>query len=691
MTLLLHLLVLTCSCTDSDPIESASPDTDTSSTDSDPPGDSGDATDTQDTAAEPEDDPICQVAGKPVDVVPSMDLADRLPVLGEATELSVALLGRSDLIDQGYETVTISLCLRPDGGAAAVVAGPVEHPLTEPLLEAQDWIPPELGLYEVWAVIRLEEGSAILTDTREMFATQSRLHFNFWSYQDDQRWATSILMPESEDEEKEWQYAGVQVLDWAWGFTYPEELTAEEYATMWQDFPGRLDGFVVDEFGSGEPIDQVMGEALQRVEEAQPELFIAAYSTGLVGDQMIAGFEAADLVMAETYAADWRGYNSFDDRYGPFVTGGVDDHGLAVVGLYLATHLREVRQQVAYVRTVFPDMPGLAFFSEPRSEHLGESIDQVLWDYYLGPALLPVVDGQAVSVRNLGSLPARDVVVIYEDEEGQELSRSQVESIDAGATAILDALGDAAGVRLLEAPEKYTVIEYVDPTTLPPPDADRTLAAETWRDALLTSKDVVTPFSGRPALTVSVNEEGETEQATLDLPSAAADGVVVLSFDLQVTEAWFYGSVGVGVGNDDASLGLSLGRGDDDNDLPGDSPRLILTWQGADGMTVTDISPPGLVLGEVYTITAAYEPSGTIRVLLFDSAGALLWDSDALAVNGPLDLDRLVLDVRDGPNSVVEWDPDSDLERARLFGTGESPYAIEAWVSGVEVWASWVP
>jgi len=654
-------------------------------------GDSGDSGDSG--TPTPRDDPACLPSGGELDLDPTVELEDRLPVVGEPTGLSVNLRDRGALVDQGYREVGITLCLRPEDGVAVQVDAVADHPLDEKRFESS-WVPDTLGGHEAWAVVTVGALASVVTPTRPLFATPRRLHFNFWSYREDQVWVTSVLTPGDEDLDREWKRSGVKVLDWAWGYSHPdaEVLTAEEWAAMWLDMPERFDGFMLDEFSGGEwPIDQTMGEGIQLVEEQQPELFTALYSVGLSGTEMTTAYRVADLGLAETYAGDWRSYSTWDSRYGQYVDAGIEDHAVGVLALYQASHEREIRQQVAYVRSTFPDMPGLAFFSVPQSEAAGLAVDDILWDYYIRPALLLVEEEGSLVLRNLGCLVAEDVEVVYTDEEGDVAHTATVSELAGWQDVALDAVEGAVAAAIAEAPDRYTVISYVDPTELPLPDSAESATARAWVDAAMSAQDVHSPLEGRPELAVEVGEDGATQQATLALPEATEDGAVTLTFELEVITAWFYGQVGVGLSDGENWLGLDLGHGDNDRDLPGDWPRVTLSLQTADGKTVHDTSAPGLEPGVVYTLVASYDPAGEVRGLVFDSTGALIWDTGALAVDGPFSSNTLVLDVRDHENSTLSWDTDPSSERVRMFGTDIDPYAIDAWVGSVEIAGAWTP
>ncbi len=621
-----------------------------------------------------------------------MELDERLPLRGVATGLVANLGDTTALREAGHQAVQVAFCVREPDGAAMQVAGLEAHDLVEQRAEVS-WTPEEVGEREAWITVRLDSGEAVSSAGRPLFVTPHRLHFNHWSYADDQLWVTSLLTRSDEDLDREWKRGGVRVLDWAWGYSHPDAatMTASEWAAMWLDMPGRYDGFMLDEFGGGtSEIDQVMGQAVQLVEDQAPELFTALYSVGLSGEDMRSGYQVADLGLAETYAMDWRGYSTWDARYGEYVDAGIQDHSLGVLAMYLASHEAELRQQVAYVRSTFPDMPGLAFFADAQSAAATEALDGIIWDFYLAPALLLVDDGSGLVLRNLGALPASDVEVVFTDADGAEVHRATVSSLSGGEQLALEPVAGAAAAWVAEGPD-HTVIAYVDPTTLWPVDAATAADALSWAEDRLTKQALVEALSGRPELSVERAAGGLTEHATLPLPAAADDGSVVLAFDLELQSAWFYGDLGVALASDDTSLGFQLVHGDSDTDLPGDSPRVVFSFSDTAGHTVRDTSPPGLSLATVYTFVASYDPDGHVRGQVFDEAEALVWDSGELAVDGPGTFDRVVFDVRDGEDSWIAWDDDASAERVELYSTALEPYTMRAWVSAVRVGADWVP
>ncbi|MBI5834703.1 MAG: hypothetical protein HZB16_20580 [Armatimonadetes bacterium] len=315
---------------------------------------------------------------------PTLRVSDALPVLGQAVHLGTDA-DQPATIALGDETGTRDL--------GVVAAG-----------QTLDWTPTRLG--QVTLTARVGEQRS---PSRTLFVTPRRLHFNYWSCPPTQKWVTSKLLGRGERAE-DWLARGVWPLAWKYGLAHPTWTEAASWVQHWTTELAGTPGVMIDEFGAGDPKDQVMGQALLGARAARPDLFLAPYCLAAKGEAMIAGLKVSDLVLAETYVGDWRGYGVFDDRVGS-AAAVCPDKAVAVLGLrdWATTHL-EVRRQIAYLRWSRPEMPGVAFFHTTTPRMMG-AVDRAVYDYFLGPALRVTRSATGVVMHNIGCLPARDVRV----------------------------------------------------------------------------------------------------------------------------------------------------------------------------------------------------------------------------------------------------------------------------------------
>ena len=548
-----------------------------------------------------------------------------------------------------------------------------------------EWTPDEAG---PWTVLCLVTGRGMrMSAIREAWVTARPLHFVYWGCPPTQRHVTAVMVSEKEPQAaRRWRNRGVAALRWRGGQCYREKRKApDDYATPWGDTPPGFSGILIDEFGAGNEADQVMGRALVQTRRRRPSMVIAPYCVGLDGEDMLAGFREADVILPECYCPDWRYYGLFR-RWRD-----VAQHGLAAktvvalgIGRQWATTEAEIRRQVAYLRTTYPEMPGISFFPgvPPR---LSEAVDRAIEDFFLRPAILLRWEAgdPTAEVRNIGQLPAEDVVVVY---EGQRVSRRTIPQLAAGARLQLQPPDGTALVSVGREPSRYSVVSYEPPTSRPVPESE---AQARLALARLRSGPSARLFASVPTLDIVRSEDkqgraeltGNIEAATLPLGEYAGR-VRGLEVDVEVGRCWFYGRIGLELTGGDASFGFSLCHHEPDDDIPKTSPRLTAWLQDAGKDRIHNTMPPGLEPGRVYRVVLAREEKGA-RVLVWEKGGRLVWDGGPWRTSGIASFDTLRFSVRPFRDSAIEWDG----KTRRLFlrgvspGPVPSPYRLEGWLS----------
>lgn len=618
---------------------------------------------------------------------PRLSVSRSLPVRGKSVRLSAA--ADPQRLIEGLSHPRVKFLARPSTGGAREI-GRVH--LSASGLATMDWTPRELGPHQLWCEIPVT-GKTLRSEAIEAFVTPHLLHFNYWSCPPSQRYVTSVLAPKDEETAlaASWLSRGVLPLRWKWGYGIAKEWkTAETYAEDWKKLAPSQAGIMIDEFGSGEPIDQLMGRALSLVRKEAPGLFLAPYCMGVDGDGMVAGFRDADLILVECYVGDWRGYGVFD-RWRSTRKHELAGKALAVLGLgpdWVTTE-KELRRQVAYIRTTMPEMPGLAFFPG-ASDRLMQAVDRAIYDYYLAPAVLLTTDaeGHTAEVRNLGCLPAKQVSITLVSREGKT-QRCTVRRLEPEASERFP-LPQGYEPRLEAAPGKYTVIRYQDPSKLPPPDMAAQTAASAYRERFRAA-DRVRPLAGSPKLDIAVSEsdkpehKGKVESATIAVPPSNGRSVA-LTFDVELGRVWFYGSVGVKLAGE-GSLGFSWCHHEPDTDVAGSVPRAYFTFGDAKKTVARETLPPAMGPDRRFRLFASYDAKGFVRGMLLKHDGGLLWDTGDLPVDPSFRCDRLRLEVLPFEGSEIRH----EAEAARLFlrsvsgGPLPSPYVLESWVSNAEV------
>jgi len=588
----------------------------------------------------------------------SLRVGRAMPVVGSEVALSVRWGGPA--LPDG--TRVAFRAERPAGmwqAAATVADGRAEAA----------WTPAAPGLYDVVA-----EANGTELGRQTVFAVVTPVHINHWTCAPTQRYVTSVLDNGDGTTAEQWRDRGVLPLNWAGGqCDFATRKTAEAFAKAWAEpSPGRA-GIMIDEFGGGGEQDEVMGEALTLLRASSPGTFIAPYCVGVSGTKMIKGFARSDLVLAEVYVNDWRGYGVITGRAGPAVAVGLGDHTIAVLGLqqWITTET-ELRAQVAYTRSELPELPGIGFFPNVP-DYLADAVDRAVYDYFLGPALLVRDD----AVWNIGQLPAIGVRIASADGGERALP-----PLDPGAR---EPLRDGESVLRSEG---YTLVEYHSPVDAAPPTADESQAALQFEaDTLGEGGGRAVDLGGIAVDRLPQDDKrapGCVSGASVPITSRA--GKVGLAFDITFGKAYFYGTVGMSVAGD-GRLSVSFNHGDQDHDIAPDQPRAEFTvlGPGNNGRLTRLVCPLGLRTGETYHVFVGCDGSGVLACIR-TARGEVIWQSGRVPCGASPTVDRLRAEVSAFEGSDVAPQPDGSLSlRGVSGGPKPSPYVLEATVTGVRV------
>ena len=614
-----------------------------------------------------------------------------MPVRGQAVRLTAWVSGEAGTV------FDVCFATRGPGGRTGKVGGRLHGKVagTEPTQVTAEWVPAEAGPWRLTCRVTARDRPDAEA-TRDVWATASRLHFLYWGCPPTQRHVTAVMANDKDGVVSgQWRDRGVATLRWKGGYCYAKEWTTpQHYIKSWGQVQPHNSGILIDEFSNGNATDQRMGKALVETRRRHPKMTIVPYCVGIGGDDMVAGFRASDLCLAECYCPDWRYYGTFR-RWDALAKHGLAHKSLVALGLgpKWASTEREVRDQFAYLRTTRPDMPGMSLFATAKGR-LAEAIDRAIEDYFLRPAIL--LDWQpgslGATVRNIGQLPAHDVGIV--GERGGRPFRLAVPMLEAGQAKALAVAEGAGRVRIEPAPDRYTAVAYVPPPKRPLPDA-AAVACANHTLARLRQRTTLDLFAAEPKLTTHLSKDdkkkreawiGNAEAATLPLGEHAGRPMAV-SVDIETGHCWLYGHIGLELCGGDASLGFRLCRHEPDTDLPMSSPRLMAWFQRTAKSGVHGTVPPGLPKGKVHTVVLSHEADGTARVLVWEKGGRLLWDSGPWHTDGTVRFDTLRFFVRPYRGSAIRWD--ASARRLYLRGVSggpiPSPYRLEGWFSNVKL------
>ncbi|MFC1677895.1 LamG-like jellyroll fold domain-containing protein [Planctomycetota bacterium] len=493
-----------------------------------------------------------------------------------------------------------------------------------------DWTPTQNGSYKLWCDL-----DGTISTIREVFVTEKKLHFTFWGSRMDLKYITGYMSSYPYSESQTRLNQGVMPLQWKNGM-HIDGYSDVDYYNYWRTLSHpTVQGIMIDEFGSGGDKDDTMGRALIMLRDAYPDMFLAPYTVSAGGDDKIAGFAVSDVVQVETYASDFRFYDGMFSRYENVIARGLADNTVACIGFgsWVQT-VTELRQQLDFVRTTFPDMPGLNFYGTGTAMQY-DALDGLLYDYYLAPAIRAEVVASTLEVRNIGSLIAEDVNVIFHTTGGDTVT--QISSITPDATSILSLPGGFQSAEIAEAPGRYTVVDYVRPDLLPPPDAAANAEAAAYR-ATFSSAPVLRPLEGTVDFDYFTSPDDD-EIAELNL-SQTVSGRVAMAFDFDLVYSHIYGWAGVRLGDGSPySFGFRMTRHEPDGNVSGSGPRAFFLFHDITLSTTLEfeiVFPPSMDVSDgKYYFFAAYDPAEkSLRaMMLARTSGALIYDTGFVPVS----------------------------------------------------------
>ena len=611
-----------------------------------------------------------------------------LPIVGTEQAL-VARLG-GDLASA--VEATVSFRWNSDEAQGQLGSHPIEwKPKATEAVVSQPWTPEKAGRYVLTARVQFPEGgqgSGPLEATQTVTAVKRSLHFHYYHINPSLDYVTGGVV--KNETFTYWMDRGIVVQNWqpgVWGYNDGGIKTAEAFANAWVGpYRAGWPGIAIDEFYTSRKetreVDTLLCNALLKARELEPEMFIAAYTTGASADYKIRAFrEAADLVLLETYKRNAsRGFPEIRDRCDTAVQGGLEDKLLACLALGRSlswklqpaaaqcciTTPRELRRQLHFVRYRYPNMPGVAFFGnmEPLYPDLNETIRR----FYIGPVLrVEVLDSGTVRIENIGADDAPAVKVRLREGEAAAERMIDVPPLDVGEHRLMPAPGND----LLPLTEYSGDCLILGPPLLwdREPAGHRPDATADWPAVGRAASEFRGGFDTEPKLDISHYTLGKTlrgraftkSYASARYALAATEGLACrLEFDLETAATGRDGSLTMEMSSKDeeSRLGLTLHRGKDE---PGAYFEVVITNPG--GVMVTERIAQKIEPETNYRLRAEYHPEGFARVAVLDPAGERLWDTGEIPTYGKMTFDHMNFIVSDREQSTVTW----DSERKALF------------------------
>ena len=564
---------------------------------------------------------------------------------------------------------------------------------------SQPWTPKQTGRHVLTARIEptgKEQSSGPREATQTVTVVKRRLHFHYWDVHPSLEYITEGMVNDK-DQLGYWADRGVIAQRWAggkvahakWGKKTPGQL-AEYWVGPFRDgWPG----VVIDEFMAGGDGDEVLGRGLIEARKLEPKMYLAPYTVTVSGQQKVRGFrEAADRVLIEAYEGHaGYAYSRILNRCKPAAESGLVQKAIVALGIGEAlgkgdcaiTTPQELRRQLHFTRYNFPNMPGVAFFSGMKP--LYPALNELLRRFYIGPVLrAEVLESGRVRIENIGGDDAPAArVKIRAGAQAAKIMEIDVPPLEAGAQRVVSVAGEAL----------RPVTEYGSGCMIlgPPlpwdkePAEYRPNATAEWPAAGPIAASVKEAFDTQPQLELAYDTsgkkgyDGNVSSASYPIPPTERRACQ-LQFDLHSIDTRHYGSISVGLVEEDGKsrLNLSLYRGDYE---PG--AYLQVSLVNLDGLLVNERI--GLIIEpkRTYRLKARYEPAGYVRVAILDDSGQKLWDTGEIPTFGEMTFDRVGFGIRSGEGSALEWDP--QRKAMLLRGTIGPQYVTSGNVDNLEV------
>ena len=567
-----------------------------------------------------------------------------------------------------------------------------DHPVTltpggEEITVNQSWNPEHNGDYMLTVQLlfngldALEEGP---TATQNVTVVGRRLNFHYWAVRPSLKYITEGMVNNTNDLVY-WTDRGMTAQAWKggrWAYTTTNLETPEMLAEYWSGVRTNAPGIVIDEFGCGGEIDEVLGQALIETKIQSPNVYIAAYTVSGGGDQKMLGLrDAADLVLVETYCSSATyGYKTISNRVQLVREDVGEDKLLVALGLkhWISTP-QELRRQLHFTRYTFPKMPGVALFGgdSDTTSALYPSVNELIRQFYIDPVLhVTVLESGQVRIENIGGDRSPPMQVMFRAADQSQVGRavpaldvSQRMEMSPPRAALHPVTQYSNGCFVLCSPELWDneLAEY------------RPNATAQWPAAGSLAFNTNDTFYIQPEFKIQEDQDGY-DWASYAIPSTGRRACE-LRFDMETIQTWFYGSIRIELTQKDGTslFGLSLGRGDYE---PG--TYATVSFKGLSGHAVKERMALIIEPSKSYRLKLRYEPQENyVRAAIMDPSGATLWDSGEIPTYGEATFDHVRFAVRNREGSSIEWDP--ERKDILLRGTGGAAYVMSVHVDNVKI------
>ncbi|MFC1676939.1 hypothetical protein ACFL3G_07750 [Planctomycetota bacterium] len=617
-----------------------------------------------------------------------------LPVVG-AEQVLVARIGYSGSVAR---EATVSFHNYTKAGEQI---GPVHQVKLTPggkeIVVRQNWVPQETGEYVLMVQFDPGEGwrSYSRGATQTVTVVKRQLHFHSWGMSPLSKYLTEGMVGRDRSEAEYWTDRGVLAQHWKGGrcYNHADNLQSkEDLVDVWTEAYKRgYPGIVIDEIGGlGDISDEHLCQGVIWTNEAEPNLYIAAYVVKVVSEKMGQGLrEGADRVLMECPERNAsRGYSRITSRYDSTVKYGMADK--ALVSLYItpygATTPQEVRRQIHFTRYTYPEMPGIAFYGGSYLT-MTKVYNKLIEQYYIGPVLrCEASESGRLVVKNIGGMDAPLMQVKFRRDDGSMVSQK----IKVPALAV-----DESYSVELSGKDPQVVTEYVNGCLVlgPPllwdkePAEFRPNATAKWPAEGKMIASVEEKFNSKGKLEIEYDKSGkEGYEGNISGGFYSIKQIELqaceMQFEVRVLDGNTAGAIEIGMSEKEGSslLNLQFNRS-------GKNSEIYCTVS----IDITEKSPLSAVervalvieADKVYQMKVRYEPAGYVRLAILDEGGGKLWDTGEVPTYGAATFDSVRFGVSSGQGSEIQWD--AKQKSMRLVGASKPGDILAGYVDNIKV------
>jgi len=407
----------------------------------------------------------------------NITVSKRIPCVGEPVKLGAHL--EQWQAPEGEGSVTFTLTDREQQEVAGkTLLGTDPASPFEPCVE---WTPKQAGLYTVHAALE-HEGKAALEGKLLLPVVTQDVYFCWYGKtRPEVEWFTHHLTA-AESEIDDLHARGVMALKHVGGVSYiggsrwdemPHDIDWEKVgAQVVRDYTevDPWDGIAIDELGmwdqhpEQEQLALAFWKVLEQARKTRPDKFIATWQFASLTPLECNMFrDTTDLIMCEVYSNYFKAWYDQHNFY-EYLKQRIDTArdlmvskktviGLSISTAYGSVTPAEIEDYIRYIRTVGPEIRGLAFFTTSQcDDEVLKRANDCCYRYFVKPAVAvfseadvtvsdyqPDRDGRVriyATVHNVGGMEARNVSVRFFDGDpaggGKQIGDTQViESLPA--------------------------------------------------------------------------------------------------------------------------------------------------------------------------------------------------------------------------------------------------------------------